>query len=130
VADEWVEGMRSHWTAKHADQHVESLEDHVYPALGKKSIEAVPNSDVLDVIAKLLATGKVETARRVRQRLDAVFEYACMKHSVKANPVASAKREINKRINAASKAHPEQSFPCIDAHELPHSARSRRNCHR
>ena len=88
VADEWVESMRNHWTTKHAEQNLQSLEDHVYPVLGKKPIYMLTTPDVLDVIDKLITAGKVETARRIRQRMDAVFEYACMKRGVATNPVA------------------------------------------
>ena len=80
VADEGVQSMRSHWTVKHTEQNIQSLEDHVYPMLGTKSIHAVTTADVLDVIDKLLAAGKVETGRRVLHRMDGVFAHACIKH--------------------------------------------------
>ena len=75
----------------------------------------------------MLADGKVETARRVRQRLDAVFEYAGLRHKLPANPVAIAKREINKRVSAARKAHPEKNFPCVPVAEVPQLLRAMRS---
>jgi len=126
VADDWVTGMRRHWTPKHAEQIVQSLRDHVYGHLGERPIEALKSSEVLDVIDKLLANGNVETARRVRQRLDAIFEYAGMRHGVPTNPVASAKREITKRVKAASKLHPEKRFACVPIAEVPHLLRAMR----
>ncbi len=74
----------------------------------------------------MLADGKVETARRVRQRLDAVFEYAGLRHKLPSNPVAIAKREINKRVKAARKANPASNFPCVPVAEVPQLMRAMR----
>jgi integrase len=126
VADAWVADTRSHWTAKHADQVEQSLRDHVYPDLGSKPIAEIEPGDILDLLGKLLADSKVETARRVRQRLDAVFERAGLKHKLVANPVAVAKREINKRVKAANKANPAANFPCVPTAEVPQLLRAMR----
>jgi len=53
-----------------------SLRDHVYPKIGDRPIEKIDPTQILDVLGKLLSDGGVETARRVRQQLDALFEYA------------------------------------------------------
>jgi hypothetical protein len=124
VAKEWVADARGDWTTKHADQVEQSLRDHVYPVVGDKPIAEVEPAHVLALLGKLLAEGKVETARRVRQRLDAIFEYACLRHKLSSNPVALAKREINKRVKVARKANPEDSFPCVPLAEVPQLLRS------
>ena len=62
----------------------------------------------------------------MRQRLDAVFEYAGLKHKLVANPVAVAKREINKRVRAANKANPAAKFPCVPPTEVPQLLRAMR----
>jgi integrase len=49
-----------------------------------------------------------------------------IEHSVAINPIASAKREIGKRIKAAAKTHPEKSFPCAPTAEVPHLLRAMR----
>ncbi len=125
VADAWVADTRAHWTPKHADQVEQSLRDHVYQ-LGTKPVADIEPGDILDLLGKLLADGKVETARRVRQRLDAVFEYAGLKHKVTSNPVAVAKREINKRVRAANKANPATNFPCVPPAEVTQLLRAMR----
>jgi len=61
----------------------------------------------------------VETARRVRQRLDAMFEYAGLLHRLPNNPVAVAKREIKRCVKAARRANPEDNFPCVLVAEVP-----------
>jgi integrase len=126
IAEEWIGSMEKHWTDDHGHQTVQSLQDHVYEHIGDKAIDSVTTGDVLHVIDRLLAEKKVETARRVRQRLDAVFEFAGVQHSVAINPVASAKREIGKRIKAANKTNPGSSFPCVPLAEVPHLLRAMR----
>jgi hypothetical protein len=80
--------------------------------------------DVLRVIDKLLAVGKVETARRVRQRLDAVFEYTGLTHGITINPVAIAKREIGKRIKAATRLSPNSALSLRAPDGIPATARA------
>lgn len=126
VADAWITDSRVHWTARHIEQVEQSLTDHVYPVLGGEPIDSIEPAAVLNLLGGLLADGKVETARRVRQRLDAVFEYAGLRYKLPANPVAAAKREINKRVKAARKANPEQNFACIPVAEVPQLLRAMR----
>lgn len=126
VAEAWIASARNHWTPKHVEQVEQSLADHVYSKIGDRPIEGIAPVDVLDVMEKLLADGKVETARRVRQRLDAVFEFAGLRHQLPNNPVAVAKREINKRVKAALKANPEGNYPCVPVAEVPQLLRAMR----
>jgi integrase len=127
VADAWVKDTRATWTAKHADQIEQSLRDHVYPEIGDRPMASVEAVHILNLLDKLLADGKTETARRVRQRLDAVWEYAGLRHAVLTNPIAIAKREINKRVKAANKASPPINFPCIPQGEVPQLLRAMRS---
>ncbi|MDQ2917977.1 MAG: integrase arm-type DNA-binding domain-containing protein [Pseudomonadota bacterium] len=127
VADAWIADTRSHWTPAHADQVEQSLRDHAYPKLSAKPIGTIEPANILDLLGGMLADGKVETARRVRQRLDAVFEYAGLLHKLSSNPVAAAKREINKRVKAARKSNPEESFPCVPVAEVPQLLRAMRS---
>lgn len=125
VAEAWIaDGV--HWTARHVDQVQQSFADHVYPVIGDKPVGSIEPAAILDLLGGLLADGKVETARRVRQRLDAVFEYAGLRHKLPSNPVSVAKREINKRVKAARKANPEKNFPCVPVAEVPQLLRAMR----
>ena len=127
VAEAWIASARDHWTPKHAAQVEQSLRDHVYPQIGDRPIDKIEPTHILDVLGKLLSDGRVETARRVRQRLDALFEYAGLLHQLANNPVAVAKREINKRVKAARKAHPEENYPSVPVKEAPQLLRAMRS---
>ncbi len=126
VAEKWLAVNRAHWSAGHAAQNAQSLTDYVYPKIGSKHPEKIEPAHVLDLIDGMLADGRVETARRVRQRMDAVFERAGLHYGFKNNPVALAKREISKRLKVAGSANPEEHFPCVSVKEVPQLLRAMR----
>jgi integrase len=64
----WREG-------KHRDQWINSLRQHAYPKIGDRLVSDITMSDVLDVLTPIWVE-KAETARRVRQRIRVVLEYA------------------------------------------------------
>jgi integrase-like protein len=94
--------------------------------IGDKHPEKVEPAHILDLIGGMLADGKIETARRVRQRLDAVFEHGGLVYGFKANPVALAKRELSKRFKVAQAAHQEEHFPCEPKDDVPQVLRAMR----
>lgn len=126
VAEKWLAVNRPHWSKAHADQNAQSLVDHVYPKIGSMHPGRIEPAHVMDLIDGMLADGKVETARRVRQRLDAVFEHAGLYFGFRNNPVALSKRELSKRFKSASAAHPEVNFPCVSIKEAPQLLRAMR----
>jgi integrase len=127
MAEAWLKEYRAlgHWSAAHAWQCQQSPQDHVFPKIGDKHPGVVEPAHVLDLIGGMLAEGKVETARRVRQRMDAVFEHG-RRYGFKANPVALAKRELAKLFKAAKKASPKENFPCVAKEEAPQLLRAMR----
>lgn len=126
VAEKWIESNRPHWSRDHAHQCEQSLTDHAYERIGDKKPESVEPAEILDLIDAMLAKGMIETARRVRQRLDAVFEHAALYHGFKTNPVALAKRELTKRFKMAKAANPEEHFPTVPVDEIPQLLRAMR----
>lgn len=127
IAEAWIKEYRSHWSAGHAWQCQQSLQDYVFPTIGSKHPEKVEPAHILDLIGSMLTEGKVETARRVRQRLDAVFEHGGLYYGFKSNPVALAKRELSKRFKVAQSANPGQHFPCVTKEEIPQLLRAMRS---
>lgn len=126
IAEKWIAANRAPWSAGHTHQCEQSLADHVYPTLGSKHPEAIEPAHILDLIGGMLAEGKVETARRVRQRMDAVFEHGGHYFGFRANPVALAKRELSKRFKVAKAANPEEHFASVPTKEIPHLLRAMR----
>jgi integrase len=60
---------------KHKAQWLASLETDVFPTLGDRPIDTIESGDVLKVLAAVW-TVKPETARRLRQRIKVVFDWA------------------------------------------------------
>ena len=63
---------------KHKDQWINTLETYAFPVIGDSPVSEVEGPAIRDVLAKIWLT-KPETARRVRQRIAAVLDWACAK---------------------------------------------------
>jgi hypothetical protein len=74
-------------SGKHVAQWLTTLEKYAFPVIGSKPIHAVDQADVLRVLAPIW-TELPETARRVRQRLRTVLDWArTAGHREGVNPV-------------------------------------------
>lgn len=63
---------------KHQAQWINTLESYVFPDLGNTLVSDIEGPEIRDVLAKIWLT-KPETARRVRQRIAAVLDWAYAK---------------------------------------------------
>jgi integrase len=70
------EQRRSTWSnGKHVDQWINTLFDHVFPIIGSKYVNEIGTPDILNVLSPIWTT-KPETARRVKQRIATVLDWA------------------------------------------------------
>jgi len=76
VARQWHAHMRPRWTEVHAGDVLRTFERDVLPAIGTMPIGAVTVPVILNALRVIEDRGSLETARRVRQRISAVFAYA------------------------------------------------------
>jgi hypothetical protein len=60
---------------KHKAQWLASLQADVFPTLGHLRVSAIQSGDVLKVLSPIWTT-KPETARRLKQRMKVVFDWA------------------------------------------------------
>lgn len=65
------------------------LETFLFPDLGSRPIGGISARDLLDVLRKVEATGKLETAKRAKIKAGQVFRYAVLEGKVDADPTAS-----------------------------------------
>ena len=88
VAEEWLAKQAS----KRSDTTMQKarwmLTAFVYPSIGARPLDAVETSDLLACLRTLEARGKLETARRLHQRMNAIFRYAVACDYVRRNPAA------------------------------------------
>lgn len=88
VAREWHAHQRDRWTDRHADDVIGSLESNVLSDIGPLPIGAIGAPAVLQVLRDVEARGSIETARRIRQRISAVFAFAIAEGLVDHDPAA------------------------------------------
>ena len=81
-----MELRRPTWSSdRHAKQWTESLTNHAFPLIGRKTVNAVTTADVTAVLTPIW-TDKAETATRVRQRMEKVFDFAIVQGWRSDNP--------------------------------------------
>jgi integrase len=91
VATAWHTKQAPNWTDHHAGDVMDSLKKYVFPTLGELPIAEIETPAVVNVIHAIEANGAPETARRVRQRISAVFVYAVALGLTKNDPAHLAR---------------------------------------
>lgn len=88
IAREWFDLQKPMWVKRHAKKVLESFELHVFPILGALPIRSITPPEVLAILRKIEARPAIDTARRVRQRMSAVFVYAIASGRAENDPAA------------------------------------------
>jgi integrase len=79
---------------RHADLWLRSLEIYAFSKIGKRPVSTITSADVLSILNPIWAK-KHDTARRVKQRIAAVFDWAKgAGHYSHENPVAGLKKAL------------------------------------
>lgn len=85
--------------AKHAQQWINTLHTYACPHLGAKPVDQIATPDVLKALAPIWLT-KPETARRVRQRIGTVMDWAkAAGHRAGDNPVEGVGKGLPKQTD-------------------------------
>lgn len=99
---------------KHAAQWITTLRSYAVPHIGTKRVDQIDTPDILKVLSPIWLT-KPETARRVRQRLGTVFDWAkTAGHRTGDNPVEGVARGLPKQ-SGAEKHHAALPFVEVPA---------------
>jgi len=101
-------------TTKHGAQWISSLEQHVTSSIWHKPIADVTAPELLDMIADL-QTEIPETASRIRQRLEVVFDDAEFRGARTGNPA----RAIRRKLREVKPRRSRGSFAALDYHKAP-----------
>lgn len=106
-----IERYRAGWSEKHASQWINSMRDHVFPYIGSMPIDQVDTDAVLLVLDPIWST-KPETARRVRNRLERVINYAKARgNRIGDNPARWRGHLQNVMASNATAKRPLESLP-------------------
>jgi integrase len=104
VARRWYQAKLGSWSAAHAGDVIASLETHVFPAIGGMPIAAITAPVVLRVLQRIEERGSIETARRVCQRISAVFVRAIAEAIATSDPAAIVRRALADRPDSRRQA--------------------------
>jgi integrase len=105
---------------KHAAQWITSLENHVPREIWNKPIAQIDAPELLEALSSvrsLEAKGErvPETLRRIRQRLDTIFEDAIFHKHCTSNPAAAVRRKMREQLPAREAG----AFKALDYREAP-----------
>ena len=116
---EWKRRRRN---AKHEAQWLATLETYAFPRFGELRVDLVDNGHVRDALAEIWLT-KPETARRVRQRIGTVLDYA---HGKGWRPHAFGMTAVNKSLpEQPPKIGRFEAMPYADVSAFLQSIRAR-----
>lgn len=105
--------VEPHLSVRHAATWISSLESHIPPPTWHKPIADVDAGELLDILLDLYAAIP-ETASRVRQRLEVVFDDALLRGFVTTNPAAVIRRNLSK-VSKRQKVEHYRSLPYSEA---------------
>ena len=99
VAREW-HATNKKWSKDHSNRVLKTLEDFLFPAIGKNNITELKTRDLLGPIKAVEKSGRLEVASRLQQRTTAIMRYAVQIGLTDYNPaqeivgaIATAKRQ-------------------------------------
>ena len=125
---ELIKSKRSGWrNAKHAQQWENTLAQYAYPSIGDKQPAEISLVDVKAILLPIWAT-KTETATRLRQRIEAVLDYAAVHDDepYRSNP-AQWKGVLDKVLPAARKVTKRTHFAAAPYSDVPRIMSALRN---
>ena len=116
---ELIQTKRSGWrNAKHAQQWENTLDQYTYPSIGIKLPADITLADVKAILLPLWAT-KTETATRLRQRIEAVLDYAAVHEGSDRRNPARWKGNLDKVLPPARKVTKRIHHPAATYAEVP-----------
>ena len=104
--------------AKHAAQWQSTMDTYVFPSIGNRPVREIEAQEILDVLTPIWFA-KAETARRVLQRMEAVFKSAILRGCRRqVSPCVGVKEELGTRHQkpANHRALPYQQVPAFLIH--------------
>ncbi|MFC0410211.1 tyrosine-type recombinase/integrase [Roseomonas elaeocarpi] len=88
VARDWFAVRSPTWVPKHAVICMNSLEGDVFPVIGRIPVRDITAPMVLALLRKIEARGAADVAKRVRQRMSAIFVHAIASGQGDTDPAA------------------------------------------
>jgi integrase len=110
-----AERVKGFTNGKHKDQWINTLTTYALPTMGKKLVSEIEPADVLKVLTPIWLT-KRETARRVRQRIGVVLDWAATEGYRPAHLVNAA-QPVTKALPKQSRR--QRHHPAVPWRDVP-----------
>ncbi|AJC64952.1 tyrosine-type recombinase/integrase [Dickeya zeae] len=110
VAIEW-HATNKKWSQEHSYRVLKSLEDNLFPAIGKRNIAELKTRDLLAPIKAVEQSGRLEVASRLQQRTTAIMRYAVQSGLIDYNPA----QEMAGAVASSNRQH----RPALDLKRTP-----------
>lgn len=129
VARRWYQAKRPSWSPAHAGDVLSSLESYVFPAIGAMPLGAITPPVVLGLLHRIEERGSIETARRVCQRISAIFARAIAWDVATHDPAAIVKKaladrpEVRRQAALTDVQEVRAAFEAIGSTAAPPAAR-------
>ena len=94
AARAWFGLQKGRWAPVHADDVITSLERDVFPAFGARALTEIDAPTVLKALRAVEDRGSIETAKRLRQRISAVFAMYISEGVVAVDPAAAVGKAL------------------------------------
>ena len=118
-AAEYIKANAPGWrNAKHADQWSSTLESYAYPSIGDMPVASIDVPHVVKILEPIWAD-KTETASRVRQRIEAILDYAKVNNYRKGENPARWRGNLDKVLPRPSKVAKVAHFPAMPFPKVP-----------
>ena len=94
VAMRWYEAQCPRWSPVQRKKVIQALERDVFPSIGALPLIDIDGPMVLRMLRKVEARGAIDTAKRIRQHVSAVFGYGIAEGLAAHDPAAGIKRAL------------------------------------
>lgn len=94
VAERWHEAQRARWSPLQATKVRQAFERDVYDEFGDMPLIDIDGPTILAALRKVEARGAIDTAKRIRQHVSAVFGYGIAEGLCPTDPAASIGRAL------------------------------------
>jgi integrase len=117
---EYLASHRDGWrSANHARHWEQSLTDYAFPYFGKLHVRHLGTAHVLQVLKPIWTEGRIETASRLRGRIERVLAWAAISGYREGENPARWKGHLQELLPAPAKIRKVRHHPALPYQEIP-----------